>query len=175
MFQQFEYLYKSPRDLALIFACEYADSFGNFALDYVFVLYLSMCFGVSDVAASWMYGLYGVMSLLFGVLFGPLVDNMGVKWSLVLGTATSACARLTLVFVTDTATLFAALMFLLPMGVSLTSNVLKLGVRRFTTSATRSPAFDCSYASDHDLHRLSNWLQTIHFRFPVILSPTQPH
>lgn len=129
----------------LIYACEYADSFSNFALDYVFVLYLSMCFGMSDVAASWMYGLYGVMALLFGVLFGPLVDNMGVKWSLLLGTVASVGARLTLVFVTDTVTLFAALLVLLPMGVSLTTNVLKLGVRRYTTSATRSPAFDCSY------------------------------
>lgn len=150
MLQQFEYIYKSPRELGLIYACEYADSFSSFALDYVFVLYLSMCFGMSDTAASWMYGLYGAMALLFGVAFGPLVDNIGVKWSLVLGTLAATGARLTLVFVTDTATLFAALIFLLPMGVSLTSSVLKLGIRRYTTSATRSSAFDCSYVPNVD-------------------------
>lgn len=144
MFYYIERLFSSPRELLIIYACEYADSFSTFALDYVFVMYLSMCFGMSDVAASWIYGLYGAMVLAFGVLFGPLVDNIGVKWSLIVGTVASTSARLTLVFATDTLTLFAALGLLLPAGVSLTSNVLKLGVRRYTTSVTRSPAFDCS-------------------------------
>ncbi|XP_026191126.1 uncharacterized protein LOC34617397 [Cyclospora cayetanensis] len=145
MLKHLEQLLKSPRELALVYACEYADSFSSFALDYVFVLYLSMCFGMSDVAASWIYGIFGIMSLLFGILFGPLIDNIGVKWSLVLGTLTSTFARLALVFVTDTVTLFATLLVLLPMGVALTSNVLKLGIRRYTTSVSRSSAFDCSY------------------------------
>ncbi|OEH78781.1 major facilitator family protein [Cyclospora cayetanensis] len=131
MLKHLEQLLKSPRELALVYACEYADSFSSFALDYVFVLYLSMCFGMSDVAASWIYGIFGIMSLLFGILFGPLIDNIGVKWSLVLGTLTSTFARLALVFVTDTVTLFATLLVLLPMGVALTSNVLKLGIRRY--------------------------------------------
>ncbi|KAL8448948.1 hypothetical protein Emag_003800 [Eimeria magna] len=161
MFQQLSYLYKSPRELGLIYACEYADSFSNFALDYVFVLYLSLCFGMSDVAASWIYGLYGVMALAFGVLLGPLVDNMGVKWSLIVGTATSLAARLALVFVTDALTLFAALLLLLPMGVSLTSNVLKLAVRRYTTSTMRSPAFDCSYIVTNSAALTAAFLLTV--------------
>lgn len=145
MWEPFKKLLSSPRELCLIYACEYADSFSSFALDYVFVLYLSVGFGLSDVAASWIYGVYGLMCLFFGVFFGPLVDLLGVRRSLLLGTATSFAARLLLVFATDSLTLFAALLALLPMGVSLTSNVLKLAVRRYASAGTRSCAFDCSW------------------------------
>ncbi|KAL8271339.1 hypothetical protein Esti_004778 [Eimeria stiedai] len=86
---------------------------------------------------------------------------MGVKWSLIVGTATSLAARLALVFVTDALTLFAALLLLLPMGVSLTSNVLKLGVRRYTTSTMRSPAFDCSYIVTNSAALTAAFLLTV--------------
>lgn len=144
MMDTLKFLWKLPTQLWLVFACEYADSISTFALDYVLVLYLSAGFGMSDVTASFVYALYGGMVLFFGVLFGPLIDNLGVKWSLLTGSVASSFARLAIVFETDPLALMAALLILLPMGVSLTSNVLKLGVRRYTTAADRSSAFDIS-------------------------------
>lgn len=137
-------LWKLPTGLWLVFACEYADSISTFALDYVLVLYLSSGFGMSDITASFLYALYGGMVLFFGVVFGPLIDNLGVKWSLFAGSVASSFARMAIVFATDLVTLVASLVILLPMGVSLTSNVLKLGVRRYTNTDNRSSAFDIS-------------------------------
>lgn len=144
MWEPFEKLWSSPRELSLILACEYADSFSSFALDYVLVLYLSAGFGLSDVAASWVYGLYGFSCLFFGLFFGPFVDFLGVRTSLLLGTAASFAARLLLVFAADSVALFIALLALLPMAVALTANVLKLAVRRFSAAGSRACAFDCS-------------------------------
>ncbi|KEP62701.1 UNVERIFIED_CONTAM: transporter, major facilitator family protein [Hammondia hammondi] len=138
-------LLKAPRELSIILACEFADSFSTFALDYVFVLFLSSIFSFSDQWAGWLYGLYGVMVLVYGVVLGPLIDNIGVKWALVVGSTFATVGRLSMVFVSEAALLLAVLLTVLPMGVAMTSNVLKLGIRRYTTKANRSLAFDCSY------------------------------
>ncbi|PHJ17265.1 major facilitator family protein [Cystoisospora suis] len=138
-------LLRAPRELSLVLACEFADSFSTFALDYVFVLYLSTVFGFSDQWAGWLYGLYGVMVLLYGIILGPVIDNLGVKRALVAGSVFATAARISLVFVTEAALLIVIVLALLPVGVAMTSNVLKLGIRRYTTKANRSMAFDCSY------------------------------
>ncbi|PFH37002.1 transporter, major facilitator family protein [Besnoitia besnoiti] len=135
----------APRELLIILACEFADSFSTFALDYVFVLFLSSVFSFSDQGAGWLYGIFGLMVLLYGVVVGPLIDNIGVKWALIVGSTFATIGRLSIVFVSEAALLLAILLTVLPIGVAMTSNVLKLGVRRYTTKAYRSLAFDSSY------------------------------
>ena len=61
------------------------ESFAHFSLSYVLVLYLSEEFGYSDQSAGWVYGFFGMLITIYGVLVGFLIDRLGVRLALMLG------------------------------------------------------------------------------------------
>jgi hypothetical protein len=43
----------------------------------IYVVYLTDTFGVGDIAAGGSYGLWGMLTVLWGVVLGPVIDYLG--------------------------------------------------------------------------------------------------
>ena len=54
------------------------ESYSYFSLSLIYVIYLTSSFGVDDVAAGGSYGLWGMLTVLWGVVLGPVIDMLGV-------------------------------------------------------------------------------------------------
>ena len=76
---QFFVLSTAPRELWILFLLKLLESFAHFSLSYVLVLYLSEEFGYSDQSAGWVYGFFGMLISIYGVLVGFLIDRLGVR------------------------------------------------------------------------------------------------
>eukprot|EP00916_Digyalum_oweni_P023602 GHVL01039175.1.p1 GENE.GHVL01039175.1~~GHVL01039175.1.p1 ORF type:complete len:323 (-),score=31.95 GHVL01039175.1:1109-2023(-) len=107
---------------------------------FVLVKYLSEDLNYTDQKAGWAYGVFGMVTSLFGVIIGIFVDSMGVRISLLLGLFTSTIGRFFLTFASADSALFL-LLTVLPIGASLCIPVMSLGIRRFTTIKGRPFAF----------------------------------
>jgi proton-dependent oligopeptide transporter, POT family len=143
--QGFQSLKGSPSELYKAYALKFLDSYSYFSFSIVFTLFLSQDFGFSDVQAGALYGLWGALVTLYGLLVGTLVDNMGVSRSLQLGFALSLLARVCIVFTTSKTMLLLHLCGTLPMGNCLGIPVLTTGIRRYTNDNARGFAFGLFY------------------------------
>lgn len=82
----------APRELWLCYLLKALASFAYFSMSLNLTLYLSEEFNYDDTAAGWLYGVWGVLISAYGVLAGPLIDRLGVRWSLVLGSVVACVA-----------------------------------------------------------------------------------
>ena len=91
------------------------------------------------------YGAWGALVTVYGLIAGVVVDRIGVSQSLRLGFAISWFARLGLLLTTTRAVLYFLVLFLLPLGNCLGIPVLATGIRRYTTEQARGFAFGLFY------------------------------
>ena len=135
----------SPSELWKAYALKFLDSYSYFSQSIVFTLFLSHDFGYSDVAAGTLYGAWGAMITIYGVLVGWLVDNLGVARSLQLGYTMSLVARAWMFWTTSRSSLLFNIFVLLPMANSLGIPVLTTAIRRYTNERNRGFAFGLFY------------------------------
>eukprot|EP00180_Rhodochaete_pulchella_P001843 Plantae.Rhodophyta-Rhodochaete_pulchella.ctg2770.p1 GENE.Plantae.Rhodophyta-Rhodochaete_pulchella.ctg2770~~Plantae.Rhodophyta-Rhodochaete_pulchella.ctg2770.p1 ORF type:complete len:475 (-),score=49.35 Plantae.Rhodophyta-Rhodochaete_pulchella.ctg2770:60-1301(-) len=101
---------------------------------------------MSDQNAGWTYGLYGVMSTVFGVLCGWLIDWMGVRMSLSLGAIVGTITRLSLAMSQNLTWTIGLLATALPFAESLGIPIMTIGIKRYTNSSNRTYAFSFYYS-----------------------------
>ena len=97
----FSSLKNSPRELYIAFWLKFLDSYSYFSLSIIFTLFLSSDFGFSDVEAGTVYGAWGAMTTIMGLLTGVIVDNLGVAKSLRVGFLISLLARIGIFWTTS--------------------------------------------------------------------------
>lgn len=131
--------------LRSLFLLEFLDSVASFLLDFVFVLYLSNEFRIGDVVTGWLYAMFGCLVIVYGLLFGCFIDYFGVQRVLVVGSAASLLSRLCFINASDKTEAILCLIFLYPASTALTSPVIKLAIRRYTTKQDREYAFHIIY------------------------------
>ena len=102
--------------LWILYLLKLLESFAYFSLSYVLVLYLSEEFGYSDVAAGWVYGFFGMLISVYGVLVGFIIDQLGVKLSLVFGSVLLLISRFVIAVTHSNAVLELMLLVVLPVG-----------------------------------------------------------
>jgi MFS family permease len=124
---------------------KFLDSYSYFSFSLVFTLFLSDEFGMTDVQAGSVYGAWGALITIFGLITGTIIDNLGVATCLRMGSALSLLARIALFLTSSTRVLLACLLVALPLGQCLGIPVLTVGVRRYTTSENRGFAFGLYY------------------------------
>ena len=142
---QFFVLSTAPRELWILFLLKLLESFAHFSLSYVLVLYLSEEFGYSDQSAGWVYGFFGMLISIYGVLVGFLIDRLGVRLALMLGSFLLLGGRLGVAVTHDEAVLEALLLCVLPLGEALGVPVMLVGLRRYTSDENRRQAFALFY------------------------------
>lgn len=60
------------------------ESYSYFSMSLIYVVFLTDTFGVGDVAAGGSYGLWGMLTVAWGVLLGPVIDSLGTTALLAL-------------------------------------------------------------------------------------------
>uniref|UniRef100_A0A7S1THG9 Major facilitator superfamily (MFS) profile domain-containing protein n=1 Tax=Compsopogon caeruleus TaxID=31354 RepID=A0A7S1THG9_9RHOD len=139
-------LLDAPRELWIIYAMKFLSSYSYFSFALVLTLFLTEEYGMSDQAAGWVYGMYGVMSTISGVVCGWIIDSMGVRWSLAVGALVGTVTRLFLAF-TGSKTLTVSLLYTaLPLSESLGIPIMTIGIKRYTNASNRTYAFSFFYS-----------------------------
>ena len=92
-----------------------------------------------------MYGFFGMLISIYGVLVGFLIDRLGVRLALMLGSFLLLGGRLGVAVTHDEAVLEALLLCVLPLGEALGVPVMLVGLRRYTSDENRRQAFALFY------------------------------
>ncbi len=135
-----------PRELWLVYALKIIESFVYFSSTLNLTRYLRVHFLYSDVLAGTLYGVWGVSISAYGLICSPLIDALGVRWSLILGGIVCTLGRLLFAVADTRARALFALFVLVPLGQALGIPVLTIAVQRVTDNQTRSVAFSAFYA-----------------------------
>jgi dipeptide/tripeptide permease len=124
------------------------ESYAYFSQSLSMTLYLTDEHGFSDENAGWLYGTFGMLISVYGLLFGWVVDCLGIRMSLVVGGTISAVGRLlfALAGVGDRTMLYLSIFVFLPIGSALGIPVLTIAVKRYSDKASRTFAFGLFYA-----------------------------
>lgn len=86
-----------------------------------------------------------MLHFLYGVFMGVVIDNLGVKWSLIIGNIFMVLSRLTICFTSSRLVLEMTLYVFLPIGTCLGIPVMSIAVRRYTTKENRNLAYSLFY------------------------------
>lgn len=138
-------LRNAPPELWIVYLIKFLESYAYFSMSVALVLYLSKEFGMNDQQAGNVYGWFGLLVGVFALLAGFIVDIIGVRASLILGSVLLLISRGVLSFTTDVNTALAMLYLLLPLGMSLGIPVMTTGIRRYTNESNRSFGFSLFY------------------------------
>eukprot|EP00741_Cyanophora_paradoxa_P001124 tig00000459_g1084.t1 len=162
--EQASTLKSAPRELWLTYFLKFLESYAYFAVSYIFVIYLSDEFGFSDAEASWIYGLFGTIYALASMLMGSVVDNLGVRRSLIVGGIVLTLSRLALALTASRTVVYVIAFGTLPLGrpavpspppvgpvstrylrSALGIPVMATGIRRYTNDANRAFGYSLFY------------------------------
>lgn len=125
----------------LVAKLKFLESYAYFSMSLILTLYLSE-FGYNDYDAGWMYGIFGTLTSAYGIVVGFVIDNLGVRWSLVLGSALLTVGRL-LIAITKSRLLIQIMLYtVLPLGSALGIPVMMTGIRYTLLSTQPSITFE---------------------------------
>jgi proton-dependent oligopeptide transporter, POT family len=141
----FSSLKGSPSELYYAYVLKFLDSYSYFSFSIIFTLFLSTDFYYSDITAGTLYGSWGALTTIYGLLTGFIIDNIGVSKSLRLGYGLSLLARIGIFITTSRVILLANILITLPLGTCLGIPVLTTGIRRYTDNKNRGFAFGLFY------------------------------
>eukprot|EP00299_Pterocystis_sp_00344_P011654 c5475_g1_i2.p1 GENE.c5475_g1_i2~~c5475_g1_i2.p1 ORF type:complete len:494 (+),score=55.76 c5475_g1_i2:30-1511(+) len=145
IFSEFSTLKKAPRELWIVYLLKFLESYGCFSMSVILTLFLSEEFGYSDSEAGLMFGTFGMLISVYGIGVGFAIDNFGVKKSMMIGHIFLFIGRLG-VALSRSRILMATMLFtVLPFGKSMGIPVMMTGIRRYTDSSNRTPAFGLFY------------------------------
>ncbi|KAL3763954.1 hypothetical protein ACHAW5_004639 [Stephanodiscus triporus] len=135
----------SPPELWKAYLLKFLDSYSYFSFSLVLTLFLSDEFGMTDVQAGTVYGAWGALITIFGLVTGTVIDNLGVAKCLRIGFVLSLLTRIVLFLTNSRVVLLVCLLVTLPLGNCLGIPVLTVGIRRYTTEENRGFAFGLYY------------------------------
>lgn len=141
----FRSLSRAPPELRKAYLLKFLDSYAYFSFSVIFTIFLSDDFGMSDVAAGAAYGAWGALVTVYGLVAGPVIDNLGVAKSLRIGFVLSLLSRLAIFMCTSRAALLFCVLVSLPFANCLGIPVLTVGIRRYTDASNRGFAFGVFY------------------------------
>ncbi|MHC4774406.1 MAG: MFS transporter [Planctomycetota bacterium] len=124
----------SPRELYMLYFAKLLEYGAYGAINYTFILYLREDCGLDDIIAGSYIGIWSMSLTVCSMLVGAVCDAIGIKKTLVLGTALLLVARITLPFVNNIyiATFTSFLPMAVGMGVPLP--VLSVGIKYYTST-----------------------------------------
>eukprot|EP00892_Ulva_mutabilis_P009088 jgi/Ulvmu1/6551/UM003_0185.1 len=135
-----------PRELWLVFIAKALESYSYFSMSIIYVIFLTDTFGVGDVAAGGSYGVWGMLTVAWGVLMGPAIDYLGIRTSLLLCFTGELLTRVIIATSSSKTVVYLVLYTLLPAASSLGIPVMTIAVKRYTPpTSARSLAYGLFY------------------------------
>jgi dipeptide/tripeptide permease len=110
------YVREFPRQIYVVFLLKFLESYSYFAVSQIIVIYMHDEFGVPDVKAGAIYGMWGAIITLLGICTSWLNDGLGVRRAVLAGFSISSMALLILAFTRSRDAVFFVMLFLLPLG-----------------------------------------------------------
>eukprot|EP00434_Breviolum_minutum_P044979 symbB.v1.2.040237.t2/scaffold7092.1/size13377/1 len=139
-------LLQAPYDLFVVFSIKAAEIMAYYGFSYIYVSYVSDEYGMSDTEAGNLYAAYGFACTGVGLLFGFLIDRLGVRRSMLLGCTCSTLYRAICGLSSSRQLMWFATMTIAPVGAAFGVPVLALAVRRYTHRENRAFAFSFFYS-----------------------------
>eukprot|EP00929_Paragymnodinium_shiwhaense_P067350 TRINITY_DN33910_c0_g1_i2.p1 TRINITY_DN33910_c0_g1~~TRINITY_DN33910_c0_g1_i2.p1 ORF type:complete len:660 (-),score=149.62 TRINITY_DN33910_c0_g1_i2:53-2032(-) len=136
-----------PRDLWIIYSAKWAECSAYFGFAYIFIAYLSDDFEMSDQEAGALYAWYGFLSTLVGLVGGVVIDKLGVRRSMLVGTTMATLARGISFYTTSKYMLWFANVIIAPVGAAFGIPVMAISVRRYTHERNRAYGFSFFYGA----------------------------
>lgn len=112
-----------------------------FSLTLILTEYLTLEFGLSDLRAGLVYGIFGSLASAYAFPAGVMSDCLGVRWSLFIAGVLNGSGRLVLALTVRRRTAEAMLFTLLPLANGIDWGILSTGVRRYAPQRSRAVAF----------------------------------
>lgn len=149
---------RSPRELWIILICKLFESFCFISEDFVFILFFSNEFNLSEYECGVLYSMTAGLTFIYGLFFsGYLIDTAGVKTCMLLGSLFLAITRILLVIIDKKYDLYLICATTFPLGLSMCKDnlliivvidipVMTLGIKKCTVGKTRSLAYSLFYA-----------------------------
>ena len=117
------------------------DGFAYFAISTNLTIYLTTNFGLSDMNAGIVYGIWGALLVAFGIPTGFLIDKFGIQKSLLIGALFNVVAR-TVFALTDSLVLVLGALFIgTTIGSGFFISVLHVAVNRYTEKNSKLSGF----------------------------------
>lgn len=133
-------LCKSPRDLWLIYIIKFCVTASQSTFFLVLAIYIIEVKSLPDLAITVAYGLIGVASIIFHILFGSLPDKLGYKTPLIIGGFSMLLNTLIFTCTTNNVVQLLSAVLLFTFGMTLTHISLDLGIKYYTHAHYRSLA-----------------------------------
>lgn len=136
----------APRELFIVLLLKMLSSYAYFSTLLVLSLWLTDEIGLSDIAAGWVYGVYGMATTVWGIVGGVAIDWMGVKVSIALGSALATVSRVILMSSVSKTTTIVVLWTALPLAESMGIPVMSVAIKRYTNQSNKQLGFSLFYS-----------------------------
>jgi len=135
----------SPRELYILFITKVIEYTAYGAMNLSFILFLSADCKLGDISAGTYIGIWSMALTLTMIFVGAVVDAIGIKKTLLVGTVFLLFSRIFMPFITNLA--LVTMLGFLPMavGIAIMGPVLSVGIKRYTTKANVAMGFALFY------------------------------
>lgn len=149
MAKRFSMLLNCPREIRIVFMMKLLEATAYFLFAVVLVSLLSSEFGMSDRAAGWLYGCFGTTVSILGLFMGFVIDNIGVRWTMLLAGFLLVGSRAIITFTSASWLATVTLLTMASVGQALVNPVLAMALRRYTDEEVRQFAFSLFYVTQN--------------------------
>ena len=140
-------LKKLPREVWVVLAIDFLNSYRSFGFRSVQYQYLTNEFELSDLDAGYYLGIQAWLLVIFGMIGAMLVDACGVRQTALCALSVAAVSRGILTLTQDRDWMLVSLLGLAPFGEAvLSTGIYTVALKKLTTVQTRSFAFGVQYS-----------------------------
>jgi proton-dependent oligopeptide transporter, POT family len=148
----------SPRELYMLYIAKLLEYGAYGAINYTFILYLREDCGLSDVMAGSYVGIWSMAMTVCSMLIGAVCDAIGIKKTLLLGTAFLLVSRITLPFIDNVYIVTFTSFLPMAIGMGILLPVLSVGIKYYTTTAGSALGFALFYTLMNVGWALGAWI-----------------
>lgn len=138
--KSFKDLWTAPRELLLIFIIKFS-LIGGLSMFFISLpMYITEVKDLPDMTISLVYGIAGIVSMVYLILFGSIPDRYGIRFSLVLGSLVLLLTAAIFILFLNPLIQFASISVIGSFGLVVSSIALDLGIKHYTSLHYRSLA-----------------------------------
>ncbi len=138
-------LWGSPRELFMLYISKILEYGAYGAINLTFILYLHEDCGLTDIQAGAYIAVFSMSLTICSMLIGAVCDAVGIKRTLILGTAIMLASRISLPFIDNVYIVTFTSFIPMAIGMGILLPVLSVGIKYYTTSAGCALGFALFY------------------------------